>query len=245
MTLYFKNLYSRQENFDKKNIAKDLYCKEATWEEAEMNLMRNALSEALRKGMLQVEDLSLAKEPGEESKRPSVETTLHSLFEYTFVLHLHPALVNGLTCSQNGKEKAKELFESGYNCSQAVLLAFADMFGMDFETAQKISATFGGGMGRMREVCGAVSGMTMLAGMIRPASDPTVKDWRTANYALVQDLAAQFKAENGSLICSELLGIAPKPQEPTPEARTEAYYQKRPCADMVASAVRIYLESLD
>ena len=143
-------------------------------------------------------------------------------------------------------EKAKRLFkEEGYNCCQAVVLAYNDVFGIDDAVAAAMSSGFGGGMGRMREVCGSVSAMVMLAGLIAPATDPAVKVDRTRNYALVQDLAAQFKAQNGSLICAELLGIAPKPQNPTPEARTEAYYQKRPCADMVASAVRIFLEHLE
>ena len=99
-------------------------------------------------------------------------------------------------------EKAKRLFkEGGYNCCQAVVLAYNDVFGIEDETAAAMSSGFGGGMGRMREVCGSVSGMVMLAGLIRPATDPTVKDWRTANYALVQEMAGEFKAINGSIVC--------------------------------------------
>ena len=149
-------------------------------------------------------------------------------------------------------EKAKRLFkEGGYNCCQAVVLAYNDLFGIDDETAAAISSGFGGAMGRMREVCGAVSGMVMLAGLIRPASDPSVKDWRTANYALVQEMAGDFKALNGSIVCKELLGLVPMgsgasvPNEsPVPSDRTPEYYKKRPCEEMVGIAARIIGEKL-
>ena len=107
-------------------------------------------------------------------------------------------------------EKARRLFkEGGYNCCQAVVLAYNDLFDLDDETAAAISSGFGGGMGRMREVCGSVSGMTLLAGLMKPASDPSVKDWRTANYALVQKMAGEFRTINGSIVCKELLGLVP------------------------------------
>lgn len=141
-------------------------------------------------------------------------------------------------------EKAVALFKQGFNCSQSVVAACADIYGIDEQTALRISASFGGGIGRMRQTCGAACGMFLLAGLENGSAVPGDAEGKKQNYALVQDLAAKFKGENGSLICAELLGVAPKPQEPTPEARTEAYYQKRPCADMVASAVKIYLESL-
>ena len=96
----------------------------------------------------------------------------------------------------------------------------------------------------MRQTCGAACGMFLLAGLQNGSAIPGDAEGKKNNYALVQRLAEKFKQENGSLICSELLGIAPKPQEPTPEVRTEAYYQKRPCVEMVASAVRMYLEEL-
>ncbi len=143
-------------------------------------------------------------------------------------------------------EKARALFKQGFNCSQSVFAACADLYGIDDEAlALRLSASFGGGIGRMRQTCGAACGMFMLAGLENGSAVPHDAEGKKQNYALVQDLAAQFKAENGSLICSELLGIAPKPQEPTPEARTEAYYHKRPCAEMVASAVRIFLTTLN
>ena len=149
-------------------------------------------------------------------------------------------------------EKAKRLFkEGGYNCCQAVVLAYNDIFGIDDETAAAMSSGFGGGMGRMREVCGSVSGMVMLAGLIRPATDPTVKDWRTANYALVQEMAGEFKGINGSIVCKELLGLvqmgsneqAPK-ESPEPSDRTPEYYKKRPCEELVGISARIVGEKI-
>ena len=149
-------------------------------------------------------------------------------------------------------EKARRLFkEGGYNCCQAVVLAYNDAFGLEDELAASLSSGFGGGMGRMREVCGAVSGMVMLAGMIRPASDPSVKNWRTANYALVQEMAGEFKEINGSIVCKELLGLVPMgsctpaPKEsPEPSDRTPEYYKKRPCEEMVGIAARIVGEQI-
>ena len=143
-------------------------------------------------------------------------------------------------------ERAKALFMQGFNCSQSVFAACADIYGIEDEAlALRLSASFGGGIGRMRQTCGAACGMFMLAGLENGSALEGDTEGKAKNYAFVQQLAAQFKAENGSLICAELLGIAPKPQEPTPEARTEAYYQKRPCVEMVANAVRIFLTHLD
>lgn len=143
-------------------------------------------------------------------------------------------------------EKAKELFRQGFNCSQAVFAACADLYGIEDETlALRLSASFGGGIGRMRQTCGAACGMFMLAGLEKGSATPHDAEGKMQNYALVQDLATQFKEENGSLICSELLGIAPQPQDPVPEPRTEAYYKKRPCVEMVATAVRIFLTTLN
>lgn len=142
-------------------------------------------------------------------------------------------------------ERAKELFRQGFNCSQAVVAACADIYGLDEQTALRVAASFGGGIGRMRQTCGAACGMFLLAGLENGSPILGDAEGKKNNYAFVQDLAAKFKDENTSLICAELLGIAPRPQEPTPEARTEAYYKKRPCADMVASAVKIYLESIN
>ena len=143
-------------------------------------------------------------------------------------------------------ERAKTLFRQGFNCSQSVFAACADLYGIKDETlALRLSASFGGGIGRMRQTCGAACGMFMLAGLENGSAVEGDAEGKKQNYALVQELASKFKSENGSLICSELLGIAPKPQEPPPEARTEAYYQKRPCVEMVATAVRIFLSTID
>lgn len=141
-------------------------------------------------------------------------------------------------------QRAKELFHQGFNCSQAVFAACADIYGIDEPMALRLAASFGGGIGRMRQTCGAACGMFLLAGLENGSAIPGDAEGKKNNYTYVQHLANKFKDENGSLICAELLGIAPRPQEPTPEARTEAYYKKRPCAEMVASAVKIYLESL-
>lgn len=147
---------------------------------------------------------------------------------------------------QQRVDKAVALFKQGFNCSQSVFAACADIYGIEDQAlALRLSASFGGGIGRMRQTCGAACGMFLLAGLHNGSATPHDADGKKQNYALVQDLAAQFKAENGSLICSELLGIAPKQQDPQPEARTDAYYQKRPCVEMVATAVRIFLSTID
>lgn len=134
---------------------------------------------------------------------------------------------------------AKELFQKGYNCSQAVFAAFCDETGLDMETALKIASSFGGGMGRLREVCGAVSGMFMAAGMIYGYADPSDKKAKAEHYRLIQDLAGQFEKENGSIVCRELLGLSVKHDNPVPEDRSENYYKKRPCAELVEQAAMI------
>lgn len=139
----------------------------------------------------------------------------------------------------NHGEKAKQLFMEGYNCSQAVLGAFCDECGIDFETAMKLSSSFGGGMGRLREVCGAVSGMFMVAGVLYGYDDPKGQPEKAMHYERIQQLAQEFKKENGSIVCRELLGLTEKKSEPTPEQRTEQYYKKRPCAEMVKMAAEI------
>lgn len=139
----------------------------------------------------------------------------------------------------NHAEKARELFKQGYNCSQAVLLAFSDVTGLDDTTALMLSSSFGGGMGRMREVCGAVSGMFMVIGVLYGYSDPKAQTEKAEHYARLQELAQSFRQENSSIICRDLLGLGKGPDVPVPEARTDAYYKKRPCAEMVASAAAI------
>ena len=134
-------------------------------------------------------------------------------------------------------EKAKELFKSGCNCSQSVLGVFCEELGMDFETAMKISSPFGGGMGRMREVCGTVSGMFMAAGLMFGSADSSSK---AELYKRIQDLAAKFKEQNGSIICRELLQGVESSTSPIPSERTETYYKKRPCVELVGDAVEIF-----
>ncbi len=149
--------------------------------------------------------------------------------------------------------KAGLLFkEGGYNCCQAVVLAYCDLFGLDEKTAASLSSGFGGGMGRMREVCGSVSGMVMLSGMLSPADNPADKAGRTANYALVQEVAGEFRRINGSIICRELLGLDKKPAEgqatvesPVPSDRTAEYYKKRPCEELVRISARIIGERIN
>jgi len=142
-------------------------------------------------------------------------------------------------------QRAVELFKQGFNCSQAVFVSCADVYGISDENlALRLSASFGGGMGRMRLVCGAASGMFMLAGLHNGSCTPHDNEGKMANYAFVQELAGDFKGKYGSLICAELLGLAPKPQEPKPEERTAQYYEKRPCPEMIAEAVRIYLRRI-
>ena len=139
-------------------------------------------------------------------------------------------------------QKAMALFKEGYNCSQAVIGAFCEELDLDFETAVKIASSFGGGMGRLREVCGAVSGMFMAAGMKYGYTDINDKQAKTEHYKLIQELAERFKRENGSMICRELLGLEKGPDQPAPEDRTEAYYKKRPCIELVGCAAKIMEE---
>lgn len=135
--------------------------------------------------------------------------------------------------------KAEELFLQGYNCSQSVLGAFTDELGLDRETAFRLSSSFGGGMGRLREVCGAVSAMFMIAGLKDGYSDPKDREAKAEHYKRIQKLAEKFREENGSIVCRELLGLPDGPDSPIPEARTQGYYKKRPCVELVKSAARI------
>lgn len=137
---------------------------------------------------------------------------------------------------------AKDYFKNGYNCSQAVAMAFADEIQMDPDSIARLTIGYGGGMGRMREVCGAISGVTFVLSALygdRPKNDV---------YKMVQDVANSFKAQNGSVVCRELLGLAEKaPLSPIAEPRTEKYYKKRPCAALVETAADLlenYLKSL-
>lgn len=137
------------------------------------------------------------------------------------------------------KSAARELFKKGYNCAQSVLTAFSDVTGLDKETSAKLASSFGGGLGRMREVCGAVSGAAMVLGIVKGYSDPTDKEAKKAHYRLIQEFARRFKEQNGSVICRELLSGVRVQEGPDPEARTDDYYKKRPCTDLVGMAAQI------
>ena len=129
---------------------------------------------------------------------------------------------------------AKEYFEQGYNCSQSVALAFADEVGMDGKLIARLTGGFGGGIGRMREVCGTVSGIAFVLSALYGYSDPTDADAKAQLYADVQKVAGEFKDKNGSVVCRDLLGLTQDGfDNPQPEKRTDTYYKKRPCGDLV------------
>lgn len=136
-------------------------------------------------------------------------------------------------------DKAMNLFKEGCNCAQAVFLAFEDKYNIDHKAALMLSSSFGGGMGRLREVCGAVSGMFMVAGVLYGYDD--VKDYeaKKLHYERIQLLAKEFESHNGSIVCRQLLGLGEGKDIPAPEQRTESYYKKRPCAELVGIAATI------
>lgn len=136
-------------------------------------------------------------------------------------------------------KKAMDLFKEGYNCSQAVFLAFEDKYHIDRTTALKLSSSLGGGMGRLREVCGAVSGMFLVAGVLYGYDDPKDYDKKTEHYARIQQLAKEFETLNGSIVCRELLGLGKEKEGPAPDKRTDEYYKKRPCSELVGMAAAI------
>ena len=145
------------------------------------------------------------------------------------------------------KEKALSLFMEGYNCSQSVFMAFADRFGIDEDTAKRISAGLGGGVGRQREVCGAVSGAVMVIGSIRAAESGDDSDGKKANYELVREFCDSFRERHGgTIICREMLKImADKKESATPDERNAEYYAKRPCAWAVYDAAEILEEMIE
>lgn len=156
---------------------------------------------------------------------------------------------------ESRKEKAMSYFKRGYNCAQAVVLAHLDLLGVEKEQALKMCQSFGGGMGRLRQVCGTVSGMFLVAGALTGSSDPDDKESKKNNYAAVQELARRFEERNGSIVCATLLGLDRKEGTDTvgeayqsgsiPEPRTKAYYKKRPCLELVGDACDILAEFFD
>lgn len=140
---------------------------------------------------------------------------------------------------------AESLFRQGYNCAQSVAAAYADLYHIDKDLMLRFAASFGGGIGRMREVCGAASGMFMIAGLETGTTDPTNREAKGYNYQVVQALAKEFVAYNGALRCCELLGLrSGTPQSPMPQKRDAAYYAKRPCPKIIKEAARIVGEYL-
>ncbi len=134
---------------------------------------------------------------------------------------------------------AMQYFYDGYNCSQAVLLAFSEETGLDNNMALKLSSSFGGGMGRLREVCGAVSGMFMVAGLLYGYDDANASVEKSEHYSRIQKLAAEFELYNHSIVCRTLLGLDSAKDAPTPSERTSEYYKKRPCPELVGMAAAI------
>lgn len=142
-------------------------------------------------------------------------------------------------------DKATQLFEAGFNCSQSVAAAFADLHGLDEAMALRVSASFGGGIGRMRETCGAACALFILAGLDTSAINAEDQNAKTANYRLVHDLADQFVAQNGSLCCAELLGLKPMVQKDSESNElSNVKLEKRTCAEIVKSAARIWADYL-
>ncbi len=147
---------------------------------------------------------------------------------------------------QERAARARSLFLEGYNCTQSVVLAYADLFpDLSVEQLAALAAPLGGGVSRLREICGAVSGMALVAGRICPNPRPKDQPAKAACYTLVQDFAEAFRSSNGAIVCRELLGLGERRSSPAPSERTPEYYRKRPCPDLVADAARIVAERLN
>ena len=140
--------------------------------------------------------------------------------------------------------QAVATFESGYTCAQSVFATYADLFGLDRTTALKLASPMGGGVGRMREICGVVSAMALLAGLKEGNTDPENEEGKERIYLLTRKMAEKFKEKNDTIICRELLGIEGMEESARPSARTKEYYAQRPCSRLVADASRIIEEML-
>lgn len=144
------------------------------------------------------------------------------------------------------RERAVELFKQGYNCAQSVFAAYADIYGMSEELALRLSASFGAGVGRMREVCGCVSGMALVAGLETGVTDGADRTGKAHNYAVVQEMAKKFRERGGgSIVCRELLGLKQVENSSIPSERTQEYYAKRPCLELIGIACDIIEETFD
>ena len=137
------------------------------------------------------------------------------------------------------REAAMANFLSGYNCSQSIILAFKDMLPVDEKQLSMLASSFGGGMGRLREVCGSVSGMFMIVGLLYGYDGPETGQVKADHYARIQELAKRFEEKHGSIVCREMLGLSVRHDVPVPEARTKEYYKKRPCAEIIGDAAEI------
>ncbi len=137
------------------------------------------------------------------------------------------------------REIAESYFKKGYNCAQAVALAFKDEVNMDEKTLAMAVSGFGGGFGRLREVCGAVSGMVAILSMLEGSFDPKDDSQKAGIYRKVQYLANEFKVRNGKIVCRELLNLPNEIESHVPDARTKEYYKKRPCVSLVGDAAEI------
>ncbi len=146
----------------------------------------------------------------------------------------------------NHAEIAKQLFFKGYNCAQSVFCAFTDVTGYDTDTSARMASSFGGGLGRLRETCGAVNAAALILGIVKGYDDPDDYEAKKRHYALVREFADRFKEKNKSIICRELLMVASLNPESggAPEQRSEEYYQKRPCPDLVYDAALILDEMI-
>ena len=139
----------------------------------------------------------------------------------------------------NRADRAEELFRQGYNCSQTVFATFADVLGISVEEAAREASPFGAGFGKLREVCGAVSGMVMVAGRLAGYSDPKDSEGKKELYHLIQEMCAEFEKNMGSIICRDMLNLKPGEDLPEPAVRTEEYYQSRPCIRACRTAAEI------
>lgn len=134
------------------------------------------------------------------------------------------------------REMAMANFYEGYNCSQSIVLAFADLIPIEKSTLLRMASSFGGGMGRLREVCGSVTGMFMIAGILYGYDGPETGQVKADHYARIQELARRFEETHGSIVCREMLGLSVRHDVPVPEARTQEYYKKRPCPEIIGDA---------
>ena len=137
---------------------------------------------------------------------------------------------------ENFSEKACNNFKNGYNCAQSVLLAFASQIGLTDDIALRLASSFGGGMGRLREVCGAVSAMFMIAGILKGYTSPNNDTVKSEHYKLIQELGESFKTKCGSIICREILNLDELTSSPIPSKRTKQYYEERPCENCIKVA---------